>query len=659
MQTGTIEVTSPISSGGGIIPNNLFISEVTDEDVGSLTYIEIFNGTGATVDLSNYKLKVYNNGGTTASCNNQLSGMLNNNSTFVVGVGSITNQGGIVPNLVFAGCGGVNSNDNIRLTTNSGTEIDLWGDTSGVNFTPLNQAGYTYRRNGTAIVPSLTWNPSDWTALDPQDYSNVGSYTFSASNYEYSLDGGPYQSSNTFNTVAVGLGIHTITVHDLVTGCYSLPFSVTLNAIPLIPSVTSFSYPTSPVCQNATLNPVPSPDLGFTTGGTYTCAILGASLDSASGVIDLVNAPSGTHIVTYTVVTNTTTCVQGGSSSFTIVINPIITPVTTINYASPVCVNATNNPTQTITGITAGGTYYSATLGTSLNSASGVIDLSNINAIVGSHTITYSVNANPATCQVANSSNAIIVINAIITPITEFDYLTPICAVGSMSMPRPTTGFTTGGIYSSTSGLSISSSTGEINSTNSSPGNYIVTYSVSGVGSTCQVSGNATTTVVISNPVEVTISGECAGSNFILKANAVGSSFDPNNVVYSWTDASGLAIGITQTITVTNPENYSVSVLSNGCTGTANLNVSNTTCSIQKGISPNGDGDNETFILTDVKELSIFNRYGSKVYSHGANYTNEWHGQSNGGSELPDGTYYYVIKRASGESVTGWIYINR
>ena len=65
------------------------------------------------------------------------------------------------------------------------------------------------------------------------------------------------------------------------------------------------------------------------------------------------------------------------------------------------------------------------------------------------------------------------------------------------------------------------------------------------------------------------------------------------------------------------------------------------------------------FILSDVKALSIFNRYGTKVYTYGQNYTNQWHGQSESGSELPDGTYYYVITRNSGNSITGWIYINR
>jgi gliding motility-associated-like protein len=62
--------------------------------------------------------------------------------------------------------------------------------------------------------------------------------------------------------------------------------------------------------------------------------------------------------------------------------------------------------------------------------------------------------------------------------------------------------------------------------------------------------------------------------------------------------------------------------------------------------------------LTDVKKLSIYNRYGSKVYSF-REYTNQWHGQTDGGAELPDGTYYYVIERGSGTTLTGWIYINK
>jgi gliding motility-associated-like protein len=81
---------------------------------------------------------------------------------------------------------------------------------------------------------------------------------------------------------------------------------------------------------------------------------------------------------------------------------------------------------------------------------------------------------------------------------------------------------------------------------------------------------------------------------------------------------------------------------------------------IQKGISADGDGLNDNFELTgfDVKNLQIFNRYGMKVYSK-SNYTNQWFGQSDGGDDLPDATYYYVIERNNGENITGWIYLNR
>ena len=84
------------------------------------------------------------------------------------------------------------------------------------------------------------------------------------------------------------------------------------------------------------------------------------------------------------------------------------------------------------------------------------------------------------------------------------------------------------------------------------------------------------------------------------------------------------------------------------------------TCAIPKGVSPNNDGLNDTWDLSsfDIKEVEIFNRYGTKVYSQAA-YTNQWYGQSDSGKELPDGTYYYVVKLNDLPAKTGWVYINR
>ena len=79
-------------------------------------------------------------------------------------------------------------------------------------------------------------------------------------------------------------------------------------------------------------------------------------------------------------------------------------------------------------------------------------------------------------------------------------------------------------------------------------------------------------------------------------------------------------------------------------------------CTIPKGISPNGDGNNDFLNLVglQVAQLKIYNRYGGIVYSKD-NYVNEWHGQSNKGNTLPSGTYYYTIKTKYEEELVGWI----
>ncbi|MBL0012572.1 MAG: hypothetical protein IPP30_02095 [Flavobacterium sp.] len=61
VQNGNVEVISPVSNAGPIA-QNLYISEITDANSGGLSYIEIYNGTGVTVDLSNYTLYIYLNG---------------------------------------------------------------------------------------------------------------------------------------------------------------------------------------------------------------------------------------------------------------------------------------------------------------------------------------------------------------------------------------------------------------------------------------------------------------------------------------------------------------------------------------------------------------------------------------------------------------------
>lgn len=91
---------------------------------------------------------------------------------------------------------------------------------------------------------------------------------------------------------------------------------------------------------------------------------------------------------------------------------------------------------------------------------------------------------------------------------------------------------------------------------------------------------------------------------------------------------------------------------------------------VPEGFSPNGDGINDTFhiselydIFTDF-EISIFSRLGNKVYI-GDNSIPEWDGTSNTGinssGNLPTGTYYYVLNLNDPgyDIITGWVYLNR
>jgi gliding motility-associated-like protein len=80
-------------------------------------------------------------------------------------------------------------------------------------------------------------------------------------------------------------------------------------------------------------------------------------------------------------------------------------------------------------------------------------------------------------------------------------------------------------------------------------------------------------------------------------------------------------------------------------------------------ITPNGDQNNEYFILRGIEtlgktELIIFDRRGAQVYRN-PDYQNDWNGLENNGNPLPDDTYFYVVKSQNGKSLSGYIVIRR
>jgi gliding motility-associated-like protein len=451
-------------------------------------------------------------------------------------------------------------------------------------------------------------------------------------------------STGVINLAASTTGTYTVTNTIASAGGCATVVATAQVTVALL-QVATFSYNSASYCKSGA-NPI----LTFTGGGVtgVFSSTTGLAITTA-GAIDLAASTPGNYVVTNTI------AASGGcgvvTATFTITI--AAAPIATFSYtASPYCKNGTN-PTPTFSGGGFAGVFTS-TVGLSINASTGVINLAA--STVGTYTVTNTI-ASVGSCATVVATAQVTISAA---PQATISYSDAFYCYNVLGYQAVTLTGTTGGTYSaSPSGLILSSTSGSIVPSTSQSGVYTVTYTILASGGCPQFT--TTTTVTIIPEILVELRAVCDGPDFIITALPVAGSFNPANAIYEWTGPNGYTFGPSSnpSIAVVVPGTYISTVTFNGCTHVNSRLVNSTTCTIQKGISPNGDGDNENFILGDVKALSIFNRYGSKVYTHGPDYTNQWHGQSDGGSELPDGTYYYVIIRNSGESITGWIYINR
>jgi gliding motility-associated-like protein len=687
VQTGSINITAPVAVGGPV-PTNLFISEVTDANTGALSYVELFNGTGATVNLANYRLKMYNNGIVAPTWQQTLTGTVANNSTFVIKISNDPSIPGVVHNFLIP-LSGVDNNDNIRLTTLTNIEIDMWGPTNGSIFTPAGQPGYTYRRLASATpLPSTTWDANNWSTTDPVDYSNLGQYTLNSSSYEYSVDGGTYVTTTKFTGLTPG--VHYFIVHDLINNCYSAPISFTINAVPYTTAVTDFTY-TTPVCITSTTNPTPTLAPGATPGGTFSYVesvsgnAVGLDLNTTNGTINLPTSTAGSYVVTYTYPTNLTNCINTNSSSFTIVLTSFVTA--TFNQIPSICqgttaptlpLSSTNTPPITgtwnaaISTTTPGVTTYTFTpnlgqcgVGTTMDitvfapnitpiftqipsicqgTTAPTLPLSSNNTppITGTWNsaistatpgvTTYTFTPNSGQCAVVTTMN--ITIDPIVVPI--FTAIGNICqndVPPALPLSSNNTPAITGTWFPAA-----------INTAN--PGTSTYTFTPDG-GQCSQVVSISVTIDPSLTPTFTQIDPLCIGSGNVTLPT---SSTNTPAINGSWFPAVvDTSVNSTQVYTFTPDVNE--------CATSVTMTIQVELCEIQKGISPNNDGKND-FLELVAKKVEIFNRYGREVYSK-TDYNNDWHGQFMGGGEMPDGTYYYVIELVSGEKKTGWIYINR
>ncbi|WP_179316138.1 gliding motility-associated C-terminal domain-containing protein [Winogradskyella undariae] len=376
-------------------------------------------------------------------------------------------------------------------------------------------------------------------------------------------------------------------------------------------------------------------------GGTWSPA-LASGTDIFDATLD------STGVYTYTV---SQTC---GDLVLDITVSPLPIPVfTSITGNGSVCeneeaiFNVTASPNSSVEYTVNGGAVMILDIDAT---GTGIITISDLEAgdlTVSVTGISDAFCSNITTVTVSET----IVVDGLLDPNLSFSYATPICPNEDYALPTVSSEFNSGGTYSSTAGLVIDSSTGEIDILSSDLGNHTVTYTYVADETDCINDGFDEFDVVIeaSNTVSFNIQDFCLNASDI---ELPSSSLEGYTGTWypSTVDTSTLGV---YTYTFTPDSEF--------CAITTSFEINVSTCFIPEGISPNNDDINDNLDLSsfNVKKIKIFNRYGVEVYTK-LDYEDEWHGQSNKGDKLPTGTYYYIIDFNDNiDSKIGWVYVNR
>ena len=167
--------------------SELFISEYIEGSSNNKA-IEIYNGTGSDVDLSEYSVEVYYNGGTSPN-NINLTGTLPNGETYIVynssAVSTIKNASSYY---LSSGSATWNGDDVVALL-HSGTIIDkigIIGTDPGSNWLNYNSdytmstSDNTIVRNADVTGPKTSFDGSEWTQYAIDYFDNTGMHTMTA-----------------------------------------------------------------------------------------------------------------------------------------------------------------------------------------------------------------------------------------------------------------------------------------------------------------------------------------------------------------------------------------------------------------------------------------------------------------------------------------------
>jgi large repetitive protein len=592
-------------------------------------------GGSVTLTSSSEQNYLWSTGATTQSINADIAGnytvqVINASgcqSTVSVATIVTINALPITPTITAGGSTTFCSGGSVTLTSSAGTTY-LWSDAAIAQSRNITSSGsYTVQVTDASgcqsaasaatlvTVNALPVTPTI-TAGGPTTFCAGGSVTLTSSaeaNYLWST-GATTQSIN-----AAIAGNYTVQLINA-SGCQStvsVATIVTINALPITPTITAGG--STAFCEGGSVT------LTSSAGTTY--------LWSDAAIAQSINI---TTSESYTVqVTDASGCQSAASAATLVTVNALpVTPTITAGGTTTLC------PSGSVTLTSSAEANYLWSTGATTASI--------IVSTAGSYTIRVT-NANG--CQSAVSAATIVTVNSLpATPTITAEGPTTLCVGDNVTL-------------TSSVGTSYFWSTGAI--TESINVTLAGSYTVQVTNASgCQSATSAATAITV-NVLPIATAGN---NGPVFSFMALSLTGGPEGMTtYSWTGPNGFtsnsqspsvsasalaAMAGVYTLTVTN---------ASGCSDTATTIVEINELPIPSVITPNNDGKNDYFVIGEISgkvDLTIFNRWGNIEYTN-SNYLNDWDGRNNKGVELPNDTYFYILKFESGKIIKGSVLIKR
>ncbi|MGV3612925.1 MAG: T9SS type A sorting domain-containing protein [Fluviicola sp.] len=316
--------------------------------------------------------------------------------------------------------------------------------------------------------------------------------------------------------------------------------------------------------QTITVNPTPAAPTVTPGGPTTFCAGGNVVLTSSAVTGNTWSTGATTQSITVnsagpvTVTATALGCTSPASAATTITVNPLDNAA----YVYPTNAICDASPNQTPTTSVAG-TFSATPAGLVFaNTATGEINVAGSTS--GSYSVTYTTSG---TCP--NTSTQTVVISG--APDAAFTYAQPsYCA--NATNPSPVYGAgASAGAFSSTAGLVINASTGEINLASSTAGTYTVTNSIAANGA-CPADVETFSVTVAATPTATVSGGGTQCGTGTIPVNVALTGAGPWDISYSDGTTTSNVAGVSTSpyvINATANGTYTVSAVTmGGCTAT-------------------------------------------------------------------------------------------